>query len=123
MVKLVRVLMLGPVVILLSLLRPKLNICARSPATFRRRHLVPWFICGFLILAVLRAVGLIPQPTQEAMAAVAGWLTIISMAALGLGVDVRMVRRVGGAVTFAVTVSLIVLVAMSAALIWLLRVA
>jgi len=40
MVKLMRVLMLGPVVVLLSLLLPKLNICARRPAPFKRRHLV-----------------------------------------------------------------------------------
>jgi uncharacterized membrane protein YadS len=54
------------------------------------------------------------------MAAVGGWLTIIAMAALGLGVDVRMIRRVGGPVLFAMTISLIVLVAISSALIWLL---
>jgi uncharacterized integral membrane protein (TIGR00698 family) len=123
MVKLVRVLMLGPVVLLLSLLRPKLNIYARSPIGLNRRHLVPWFIVGFLALAALRAVGLIPQQTQDAMAAVASWLTIISMAALGLGVDVRIVRRVGGPVIFAVAASLVVLVAIGTALIWLLGVA
>jgi uncharacterized membrane protein YadS len=57
------------------------------------------------------------------MAAVASWLTIISMAALGLGVDVRIVRRVGGPVIFAVAASLVVLVAIGTALIWLLGVA
>jgi uncharacterized integral membrane protein (TIGR00698 family) len=123
LVKLVRVLMLGPVVVLLSLLRPKLDVSTRSSAGLKWRHLVPWFIVGFLALAALRSVGLIPQSMLGPMAAVARWLTIISMAALGLGVDVRIVGRVGGPVTFAVVVSLIVLVAISIALIWLLRVA
>jgi uncharacterized integral membrane protein (TIGR00698 family) len=123
MVKLMRVLMLGPVVVLLSLLLPKLNNCARRPATLKRRHLVPWFILGFLALAALRAIGLIPQSTQGLMTAVANWLTIISMAALGLGVDVRNVGRAGGAVTLAVVMSLIVLIAIGTVLLWLLRVA
>jgi uncharacterized integral membrane protein (TIGR00698 family) len=123
MVKLMRVLMLGPVVVLLSLLLPKLNICARRPAPFKRRHLVPWFILGFLALAALRAIGLIPQSTQGLMAAVASWLTIISMAALGLGVDIRNVGRAGGTVTLAVVISWIVLIVIGTAIIWLLRLA
>ncbi len=123
MVKLMRVLMLGPVVVLLSLLLPKLNICARRPAPFKRRHLVPWFILGFLALAALRAIGLIPQSTQGLMAAVASWLTIISMAGLGLGVDIRNVGRAGGTVTLAVVMSWIVLLCIGTALIWLLGVA
>jgi uncharacterized membrane protein YadS len=40
-------------------------------------------------------------------------LTTIAMAALGLGVDIRVVARVGARVTLAVIVSLIVLVGMS----------
>ena len=50
-------------------------------------------------------------------------LTVISMAALGLGVDLRVVGRVGGRVTVAVVVSLLVLIAISVALIRLLRIA
>jgi uncharacterized membrane protein YadS len=45
------------------------------------------------------------------------------MAALGLGVDVRAVARVGGRVTMAVTASLIVLLAISTGLIRLLHIA
>jgi uncharacterized membrane protein YadS len=53
---------------------------------------------------------------------VASVLTTISMAALGLGVDVRSVAKAGGRVTAAVVVSLIVLGAMSLLLIHLLDV-
>jgi uncharacterized integral membrane protein (TIGR00698 family) len=122
LVKLVRVLMLGPVMILLSLLWPKLNICAPSSKALQQRQLVPWFILGFLALAAFRAGGLVPQTAQEPIPAVAGWLTIISMAALGLGVDVGRVRRVGIRIILAVTVSLLVLLAISTTLIWLLHV-
>jgi uncharacterized integral membrane protein (TIGR00698 family) len=122
LVKLVRVLMLGPVVILLSLLRTRLKVSSGSTHLHWRR-LVPWFIVGFLLLAAMRSFGLIPHFFLKPMATAVSWLTIVSMAALGLGVDVRVVSRVGGPVTFAVVVSLIVLLAISIALIWLLHLA
>jgi uncharacterized integral membrane protein (TIGR00698 family) len=124
LVKLVRVLMLGPVIILLSLLRSKLKLSGGGTAPrLGWRHLVPWFIIGFLILAALRSFGLVPAGLLTPVTITAKWLTIISMAALGLGVDVRIVSRVGGRVTAAVVMSLVVLVAISAGLIWVLRIA
>jgi uncharacterized membrane protein YadS len=52
----------------------------------------------------------------------ANMLTTISMAALGLGVDVRVVARAGVRVSAAVTLSLILLGAISLALIHVLAV-
>src|SRR3954471_22309046 len=116
LVKLVRVLMLGPVVVLLSLFRARLNVAgpARRPGLM---YLVPWFILGFLALATLRSLGLIPASWLVPITVAAKLLTVVSMAALGLGVDVRVVGRVGGRVTIAVVVSLIVLIVISLALI------
>ena len=54
-----------------------------------------------------------PESILPAIKWVAALLTTIAMAALGLGVDVRVVARSGVRVTLAVTVSLIVLAAMS----------
>jgi uncharacterized integral membrane protein (TIGR00698 family) len=123
LVKLVRVLMLGPVIILLSLLRSKLNVSGESGAPrLGWRHLIPWFIIGFLVLAALRSFGLVPTGLLAPIVITARWLTIISMAALGLGVDVRIVGRVGGRVTAAVVLSLVVLIAISSGLIWVLRI-
>ena len=53
--------------------------------------LVPWFIIGFLALAAARSFGIIPEAALHPVATVTTWLTILSMAALGLGVDVRAV--------------------------------
>jgi len=71
--------------------------------------LVPWFITGFLLLLLLRSLGLIPRSILPPVTTIAGLLTTISMAALGLSVDVRVVARSGVRVTAAVTGSLIVL--------------
>ncbi|MBM1174783.1 YeiH family protein [Microvirga arabica] len=119
LVKLVRVLMLGPVVIGLSL------AIGRDGATrpgFSRNRFVPWFIIGFLALAALRSTGLIPDVLLQAIMPLATILTVISMAALGLGVDLKVLGRVGGRVTLGVTLSLIVLIGISMVLIRLLNI-
>lgn len=118
LVKLIRVLMLGPVVIALSLMRKRIDgaqvIEADKPGFFQ---VVPWFILGFLALASLRSLGLIPNALLHPMTIAAGLMAVVSMAALGLGVDIRVIGRLGGRITFAVTGSLVVLVAISLALI------
>ncbi|MBI1689412.1 putative sulfate exporter family transporter [Methylorubrum rhodesianum] len=124
LVKLVRVLMLGPVVVGLSLLAPRFNATAAEAAGARRFDpfkLVPWFIVGFLVLAAFRSLGLVPDVAVGPITRVAGTLTVVSMAALGLGVDVRVIGRVGGRVTAAVTLSLVLLLLISLGLIHLLR--
>jgi uncharacterized integral membrane protein (TIGR00698 family) len=122
-VKLVRVLMLGPVVLGLSLfarhLREERGAAGGSarPRWPALHELVPWFIVGFLLLAVARSAGLIPQDLVRPLRMVAALLTTIAMAALGLGVDVRTVAKAGLRVTIAVTASLVVLGIISFALI------
>jgi uncharacterized membrane protein YadS len=110
--KLVRVLMLGPVCIVLSLLAPRLQdgaVDRQAMARPKISQLVPWFIIGFLALMGIRSAGLVPQAVIAPAGQVATTLTIISMAALGLGCDVRTVARAGGRVTAAVVLSLLVL--------------
>jgi len=126
-IKLVRVLMLGPVVLGLSLLARDLRADPRLERANRRRpdvrELVPWFITGFLLVLIVRSLGLIPQSILPAVTHVAATLTTISMAALGLGVDVRVVAKSGVRVTLAVTASLIILGLISYGLIRLVGVA
>jgi uncharacterized integral membrane protein (TIGR00698 family) len=108
LVKLVRVLMLGPVVATLSFLAPK-----RAEATHKRAALLPWFIIAFLAMMALRSTGLLPERASEAAGHVSTMLTIVSMAALGLGVDLRSVAAAGPRVTAVVTLSLTLLIAIA----------
>jgi uncharacterized integral membrane protein (TIGR00698 family) len=118
-VKLVRVLMLGPVVLGLSLTAGRSAGAAR-PALHR---LVPWFILGFLALAGCRSAGTVPQALLGPIAIAANLLTVVSMAALGLSTDLRAVAQAGARVTTAVTLSLLVLGGIALALIWALGLA
>lgn len=134
-VKLVRVLMLGPVVLLMSVLASKLREETDEPAPevtagdrpkpgkLALHQIVPWFIIGFLVVAGARTAGWIPKAVLEPTAVVANLLTTISMAALGLGVDIRVVAKAGPRVTLAVTLSLIVLGVISFGLIHFIGVA
>ncbi len=115
-VKLVRVLMLGPVILVLSLF----NKAGPKPKIY---ELLPWFIIGFLALLGVRSAGLVPLAALAPLKLVAAWLTTISMAGLGLGVDVYAVAKAGARVTAAVTLSLIVLGVISYGLIRLLGIA
>ena len=119
LVKLMRVLMLGPIVVALSLLAPRLRGGVRSKASVGFFRLVPWFILGFLALSVLRSLDIVPAAVAGPLTAVTGFLTVVSMAALGLGVDVRVLATVGGRVTAAVTLSLMLLLAISIGLVHL----
>ena len=120
-VKLVRVLMLGPVVLGLSLLARDLRTDPTGVRTNKSRpnwqELVPWFITGFLVVLIVRSLGLVPQVALPPITQLAATLTTIAMAALGLGVDIRVVTKSGVRVTLAVTASLIVLGLISYALI------
>lgn len=123
LVKLVRVLMLGPVCLVLSLVAPLLAPRAAridggiaGPPAVRRldlAHLVPWFIIGFLTLVACRSLELVPTTTIAPIGHIATLLTVVSMAALGLGVDLGTVAKAGGKVTAAVILSLLGLGAIS----------
>jgi len=123
-VKLARVLMLGPVVLGLSLLARRLPP-EPGPASAGRPgpgagQLVPWFIVGFLAMLAARSLGWIPEAAALPLERAADALTVTAMAALGLGVEVRAVARAGVRVIAAVSLSLLALALMALALIALL---
>lgn len=134
LVKLVRVLMLGPVVLVLSIvtrrLRDQTDVQAPhvtagdrpKPGRPGLHKLVPWFIIGFLLLAGCRSAGLVPEVALAPTATIANILTILSMAALGLSTDLRSLMQAGGRVTWAVCLSLVALGGMSFGLIRLIGV-
>ncbi|MCP1118642.1 YeiH family protein [Robbsia andropogonis] len=115
LVKLVRVLMLGPVLLILSTWLPRAR---RADATQSRQtvawhQLCPWFVVGFLALMGLRSIDALPQAALAPAQSVSTFLTILSMAALGLGVDIRDIARSGGRVVASAILALVALGAWS----------
>lgn len=116
LVKLVRVLMLGPVTVVLSIVAARAGDGARASGG-RRGVMPPLFIFGFLAMLFLRSAGLVPEFALQPISHAAGALTVIAMAALGLGVDARAVMAAGPRVIATVVLSLVLLVALALLLI------
>ena len=127
LVKLVRVLMLGPVVAILSLVMARKVAGTRAEGADVRRasllHLVPPFILAFLALATAHSLGLLPESAVAPAHRISGGLTVLAMAGLGLGVDLRSVSAAGPRVVCVVTVSLLLLGAMAFGMLRLIGVA
>ena len=117
LVKLVRVLMLGPVVLFFALRNRGAAGDPRTRPRFALTRFVPWFIIGFLFLAALRSSGVLSDALATTARSLSAWLTVAAMAALGLGVDIRVVRRVGRPVIATVSASLAVLIVLALTLI------
>lgn len=115
LVKLARVLLLGPVVLLLALLhrQPKAVAAGRGSGAPRITQFVPWFIVGFALVGVLRSLGLLSDAVTRITQSSSHLLTLVAMAGLGLGVELRALRRVGVRVAIATSLSLVVLVVMA----------
>lgn len=115
LVKLLRVLMLGPVVVGLSAVERwrarRRQGAAGQPggAAPASAGFLPWFILGFLALAAANAAGLVPEAARAPVQSAAGLLTVVAMAALGLGVDLRGLLRAGRGAAAAATAALVVL--------------
>lgn len=111
-VKLTRVLFLGPVVAIFAILfRDRDSGAGSSSLTLTK--LFPWFIIGFVALMILRSVHVIPDAAGGVSKDVSKILTAVAMAGLGLSVDLRSVKATGPRV-FAVVATLTVLLIASA---------
>jgi len=111
-VKLARVLMLGPVVLFFTLREH-----ARGGARPDLARILPWFIAGFVVLAAARSAGALPSSAIAVASATARWSTVAAMAALGFSVDLRTVSAAGIRTVVAGTGSLVALFLLALALI------
>lgn len=106
--KLVRVMMLAPVLLVVSLAN------ARSRNV---RVTLPWFIYAFLALVALRSLGLIPDEPRAWLLTASNLLTLVAMAALGLSADARVLLRSGSRVSLAALASMILIGVMGYAIV------
>lgn len=99
LVKLSRVVLLAPTLVLLALWSRAPRAAPRAAAALAAPHaaLLPPFVLGFLALGAATSAGLVPAPVAAAMAAAGALCTATAMAAIGLGVDVRGLGRAGRA--------------------------
>ncbi|MCE4026156.1 putative sulfate exporter family transporter [Microbacterium sp. Au-Mic1] len=94
-VKLVRTLLIIPISIGLSVIESRRAVEGRRMTVRGVVGLVPWFLIGFLVVAVIGSLGVIPAGPREAMVQASGFLIATAMAGIGLSTDVAALRRAG----------------------------
>ena len=90
--KMARVLMLAPLVLMLAAFGRGAAKATAQPAA---KLPVPWFVFGFLALAGLASLGIVPASVTRQAGVAAGFLLAAALAAMGFGVDPLALRRVG----------------------------
>ncbi|SDE07309.1 YeiH family protein [Limimaricola pyoseonensis] len=89
-VKLLRVTMLVPVVVGLSLLW-------RAPGARAQQRLpVPLFVLGFALAILLSSSGLVPAPVEDGLLELSRWCLVVAISALGMKTSLRKLGEVGG---------------------------
>lgn len=62
--------------------------------------IIPWFIGGFLLLAIFNSIGLIPLSLSGALKSISKFLMVSALAAIGLGTSISDFRKAGLAPMF-----------------------
>lgn len=101
MVKLTRTLAIIPTVLVFSLVQARLrrkeavNVGNAEGARINILSLFPWFILGFVALAILNSFGLIPVAISAGAKELSKFLMVAALAAIGLGTNFKEMRKSG----------------------------
>ena len=92
LVKLFRVAMLAPVVLVSSI-----ALSRYSPVDVSQSHtpVLPRFVIGFIVLATANSLGLIPASVADWITQASGWLLLIAISAVGMKTNLKQVLSVG----------------------------
>ena len=93
LVKLIRVTMLAPVVLIISLVVR--NRMSQSEAVGKKPPLVPLFVLAFLTFALLNSLNFIPKVAADFAGGLSRWALLISVAAVGMKTSLKCISEVG----------------------------
>lgn len=101
MVKLTRTLSIIPTAIIFALISAHLKRKEAGAdgetvmADLRLIKIIPWFILGFLALAVINSFGVIPETVSSGMKDVSKFLMVCALAAIGLNTSFKDMKKSG----------------------------
>ena len=101
MVKLTRTLAIIPTVVVFSFvsmhLRKKEAAASGGAVQIKWKSVFPWFILGFLAMAVLSSVGVIPAAAAAILKKISKFLMVTALAAVGLNTSFAEMKKSGAA--------------------------
>lgn len=92
-VKLLRVAMLLPVILIITLSYRRHHVA--GPSGTSMPPVVPWFVAAFALLVAINSAGLIPASIQHSLQTLSTWLLVISMSAIGMKAHLKDFATVG----------------------------
>jgi RNA polymerase sigma factor (sigma-70 family) len=113
LVKLTRVVLLAPALIILGVLS---GAGSRVKYSFKEPP-IPWFVIGFLAVGVVASVGLLPPQVLSGLSTASVFLMVMAMGAMGLATQLQMLREAGMKVIYSGLAGFALLAALSFALI------
>ena len=93
LVKLIRVTMLAPVVLVFAL---SIRAAGAGTGDGEAPPLVPGFVLAFLAFAAANSLGAVPPLASEALSDLSRWALIVAIAAVGMKTSLRRIMDVGG---------------------------
>lgn len=104
MVKLTRTIAIIPTVLVFAYIGTRMKQRQMQTANGGKKvnilKIVPWFIGGFLVLAVVNSVGMIPTAVSGVMKGASKFLMVTALAAIGLGTSITDFKKAGLAPMF-----------------------
>jgi len=99
MVKLTRTIAIIPTVLVFAFIGARIKRKELQTASGDKKvnilKVIPWFIAGFLALAVLNSVGFIPLQVSGVMKTISKFLMVTALAAIGLGTSITDFKKAG----------------------------
>lgn len=103
-VKLTRTIAIIPTVLVFAYVGTRMKQKQMQAATGNKKvnivKIVPWFICGFLALALINSAGLIPADVSALMKHASKFLMVSALAAIGLNTSLLDFKKAGLAPMF-----------------------
>lgn len=109
LVKLMRVAMLAPIILIAAVL---IRSFAELPEDGKRPPFLPGFVVGFLVLASLNSMGLIPLAVSDWVGDASRWFLLTAIAAVGMKTNLKQVLSVGGAAIALIVVETVFIAAL-----------
>ena len=104
MVKLTRTIAIIPTVLVFAYIGTRIKQKEMKSANNGQKvnltKIVPWFIGGYLLLAILKSVGVIPAVLSGVMKTASKFLMVSALAAIGLGTSITDFKKAGLAPMF-----------------------
>ncbi len=99
MVKLTRTIAIIPTVLVFAYIGTRIKQKELQATNDGKRvnilKIIPWFIGGFLALAIVNSVGLIPVEIANIMKSISKFLMVTALAAIGLGTSIADFKKAG----------------------------